>query len=310
MKILMMGSGGVGGLFGGRLAHSGCDVTFVARGAHLAAMRENGLLIESEALGNTLVKPVTVTDDPLSAGTPDLIIFGVKLWDTEAVAKSLKPIVGANTAVLSLQNGVVKDDILRGVFGDAALMGGVAYVGTHIARPGVIHQVGTLQRLVFGEYANGGGKSARAETLLAALLKAGIQAELSNDIRLAIWEKYTIIVGLSGATAGMRSTIGPVRENPQTRAFLHDLMKETVAVGRALGVALPENYADDRLKFADGLPATMDSSLHHDLKNGNRLEVAWLAGGVVQLGKKAGVPTPCNRAVWDMLALYAHGKAR
>ena len=302
----MMGSGGVGGLFGGRLAHSGCDVTFVARGAHLAAMREHGLLIENETQGNTLIKPVKATDDALSAGTPDLIIFGVKLWDTEAVANSLKPIVGPHTTVLSLQNGVMKDDILRGVFGDAAVMGGAAYVGTHIARPGVIRQIGALQRLVFGEY--DGNKSARAEALLAALLKAGIQAELSNDIRRMLWEKYTFLVGLSGATASMRTTIGVVRENAQTRAFLHELMKEAVAVGRALGVALPENYADDRLKFADSVPPTMDSSLHHDLKNGNRLEVEWLAGGIVQLGKKVSVPTPCNRAVWDMLALYAHGK--
>ena len=299
----MMGSGGVGGLYGGRLAHAGCDVTFVARGAHLAAMREQGLLIESDAHGNTLVKPVKVTDDPATAGTPDLIIFAVKLWDTETVARRLLPIVGPHTAVLSLQNGVVKDDILGGIFGAKALMGGVAYVGTHIARPGVINQVGTLQRLVFGEY--DGQQSARSETLLAALLKAGIQAELSNDIRRTLWEKYTFLVGLSGATASMRTTIGPVRENPQTRAFLHDLMKEAVAVGRALGVALPENYADDRLKFADSVPGTMDSSLHHDLKNGNRLEVEWLAGGVVQLGKKVGVPTPCNRAVWDVLALQA-----
>ena len=301
----MMGSGGVGGLYGGRLAQAGCDVTFVARGAHLAAMRDAGLLIENETLGNVQIKPVKVTDDPLSAGTPDLIILGVKLWDTEAVAKLLRPIVGPNTAVLSLQNGVVKDDILRGVLGDAAVMGGVAYVGTHIARPGVIRQVGTLQRLVFGEY--DGKKSARAEALLTALLKAGIQAELSGDIRRTLWEKYTFLVGLSGTTATMRSTIGPVRENAQARAFLHDLMKEAVAVGRALGVALPENYADDRLAFADSVPGTMDSSLHHDLRNGNRLEVEWLAGGVVQLGKKVGVPTPCNRAVWDMLALHAQG---
>ena len=308
MKILVMGSGGVGGFYGGRLANTGCDVTFVARGAHLAAMREHGLLIENEAQGNLLINPVTVTGDPVSAGTPDLIIFAVKLWDTEAVARVLKPIVGPHTAVLSLQNGVVKDDILGSVFGEKALMGGVAYVGTHIARPGVIHQVGTLQRLVFGEY--DGRKSARSEALLAALLNAGIQAELSNDIRRTLWEKYTFLVGLSGTTASMRTTIGPVRENAQTRAFLYDLMKETVAVGRALGVALPENYADDRSKFADSVPGTMDSSLHHDLKNGNRLEVEWLAGGVVQLGKKAGVPTPCNRAVWDVLALQAQGAAR
>jgi len=301
-----MGSGGVGGFYGGRLAHAGCDVTFVARGAHLKAMRDHGLLIENETQGNIHLPAVKVTDDPLSAGTPDLILFAVKLWDTEAVARQLKPIAGPHTAVLSLQNGVVKDDILGGIFGQRALMGGVAYVGTHISRPGVIHQVGALQRLVFGEY--DGRKSARADELLAALLKAGIQAELSNDIRRTLWEKYTFLVGLSGTTASMRSTIGPVRENPQSRAFLHDLMKETVAVGRALGVNLPENYADDRLKFADSVPATMDSSLHHDLKNGNRLEVEWLAGGVVQLGKKAGVVTPCNRAVWDVLALQAGGR--
>ena len=306
MKILVMGSGGVGGVFGGRLAASGCNVTFVARGAHLAAMRENGLLIENETLGNTRVKPVKVTDDPLSAGTPDLIIFGVKLWDTESVAQSLKPVVAPHTAVLSLQNGVIKDDILRGVFGSAAVMGGAAYVGSHVVRPGVIHQVGTIQRMVFGEY--DGSKSVRAEALLAAAVKAGLQAEISPDIRRTLWEKYAFLVGLSGTTAVMRSTIGPVRENPQTRAFLLDLMKEAVAVGRALGVGLPENYAEDRLAFADGVPATMDSSLHHDLRNGNRLEVEWLAGGVVQLGKRVGVATPCNRAVWDALALYAQGK--
>lgn len=306
MKILVMGSGGVGGLFGGRLAHAGYDVTFVARGAHLAAMREQGLAIESEAHGIVRVKPIKVTDDPASAGMPDLILFAVKLWDTEAVARQLKPLAGPNTAVLSLQNGVVKDDILRGVFGEQAVMGGVAYVGTHIARPGVIHQVGTIQRLVFGEY--DGKRTARTKALLAALLKAGIQAELSDDIRRTLWEKYTFLVGLSGATAAMRATLGPVRENLQTRGFLFDLMKEAVAVGRALGVNLPENYAEDRLRFADSLPATMDSSLHHDLKNGNKLEVEWLAGGVVQLGKKVGVPTPCNRAVWDMLALHAQGR--
>ncbi len=308
MKILIMGSGGVGGLYGGRLASAGCDVTFVARGAHLAAMREHGLLIENETLGNTLIKPVKVTEDPTSAGTPDVIIFAVKLWDTEAVARALKPIVGPHTAVLSLQNGVVKDDILGGIFGASALMGGVAYVGTHISRPGVIHQVGTLQRLVFGEY--DGRKTERAEALLAMLLKARIQAELSNDIRRTLWEKYTFLVGLSGATASMRLPVGPIRENPQTRAFLHDLMKEAVAVGRALDVALPADYADDRLTFADSVPPSMDSSLHHDLKNGNRLEVEWLAGGVVKLGQKAGVATPCNRAVWDVLALQAGGKVR
>lgn len=308
MKIAVMGSGGVGGFYGGRLAHAGCDVTFVARGAHLAAMRADGLTIENESQGNIHVPKVRATDDPATVGPVDLVIIAVKLWDTEAAARAVKPIVGPDTAVLSLQNGVIKDDILRREFGDQAVMGGVGYVATHIARPGVIRQTGTLQRLIFGEY--DGRRSARAETLLASLLRAGIQAELSADIRRTLWEKYSFLVGLSGTTATMRVPIGAVRSNAQTRAFLFDVLKETVAVGRALGVALPENYAEDRLAFADSVPADMTSSMHHDLERGNPLEVAWLSGGVVQLGKKVGVPTPANRAVWDILAPHAGGRAK
>jgi 2-dehydropantoate 2-reductase len=308
MKIAVMGSGGVGGFYGGRLAHAGYDVTFVARGAHLKAMRENGLLIANEPQGDILVKNVKVTEDPATIPPVDLVILAVKLWDTEAAARALKPIVGPRTGVLSLQNGVIKDEILRREFGDDAVMGGVAYVGTHISRPGVILQTGTLQRLLFGEYDK--RRSERAERFLEALLKAGIQAELSEDIRRTLWEKYVFLVGLSSTTATMRKPIGPIRENPQTRAFLLDIMKETVAVGRALGVDLPEDYAEQRLQFADSVAPAMDSSLHHDLQHGNRLEVEWLAGGVVQLGQKAGVPTPLNRAVWDILALHAAGKSR
>ena len=306
MKIAIMGSGGVGGFYGGRLAHAGCDVTFVARGAHLKAMREGGLTIENEAQGNIHLPRVKVVEDSATIGQVDLVIIAVKLWDTESAARAVKPIVGSASAILSLQNGVIKDDILRREFGEAAVMGGVGYVATHIARPGVIRQTGTLQRLIFGEY--DGRRSARAETLLAALLRAGIQAELSGDIRRTLWEKYSFLVGLSATTATMRVPIGAIRSNPQTRAFLFDILKETVAVGRALGVALPENYAEDRLAFADSVPADMTSSMHHDLERGNPLEVAWLSGGVVQLGKQAGVPTPANRAVWDILALHAQGR--
>lgn len=306
MKIAVMGSGGVGGFYGGHLAHVGCDVTFVARGAHLKAMREHGLTIESAAHGDVHIPKVKVTDDPAAIGPVDLVIIAVKLWDIEATAKAIKPIVGPHTGVLSLQNGVIKDDILRRAFGDQAVMGGVGYVATHISRPGVIHQTGTLQRLLFGEY--DGSRSQRAETLYAAAQRTGIETELSGDIRKTLWEKYVFLVGLSGSTTAMRSTIGPIRENPQTRAFLHDLMRETVAVGRAHGVALPEDYADQRMAFADSVAADMTSSMHHDLESGNRLEVAWLSGGVVQLGKAVNVPTPANRAVWDMLALHADGR--
>jgi 2-dehydropantoate 2-reductase len=253
------------------------------------------------------VPRVRATDDPASLGPVDLVVLSVKLWDTEAAARSIAPIVGPDTGVLSLQNGVVKDDILRRVFKPGQVMGGVGYVATHISRPGVVHQTGTMQRIVVGEY--DGRVSERVRFLHEALLKAGVTAELSTDIRRSLWEKYVFLVALSGTTTSMRRPLGEVRANPRTRAFFHDLMQETVAVGRAHGVALPEDYAQQRLAFADTLPHDMTSSMHHDLERGNRLEVEWLSGGVVQLGAQKSVPTPCNRAVWDVLALHAMGGA-
>ena len=307
MRIAMMGSGGVGGFFGGRLANTGCDVTFIARGKHLEALRRNGLTIENEAQGNIHVPKVHATDDPATVGPVDYVILSVKLWDTESAARAVRPMVGPDTAVLSLQNGVIKDDILKSVLEPRNLMGGVAYVATTIARPGVIRQTGTMQRIVIGEH--DGRASVRAKALHEALLRSGVKAELSEDVRRAIWEKYVFLVGLSATTTTMRRSIGPIRENPQTRAFLLEIMREVVAVGRALGVAIPEDYAETRLAFAEGLPADMTSSMHHDLERGNRLEVAWLSGGVVELGRKAGVATPANRAVCDILALHAQGRA-
>lgn len=306
MKILVMGSGGVGGFYGGRLAHAGFDVTFVARGAHLEAMRERGLVIENEVQGDIRLPRVKVTDDPATVGPVDVVLIAVKLWDTETAARAVKANVGPNTAVLSLQNGVIKDDILRTELGDTAVIGGVGYVATRISRPGVILQTGALQRALIGEY--DGRRTPRVEALLEALVRAGIQAEIVPDIRRTLWEKYTFLVGLSATTTTIRMPIGPIRSNLQTRAFLLEIMKETVAVGRALGVALPENYAEDRLRFADSVPADMTSSMHHDLERGSRLEVEWLSGGVVQLGVKSGVPTPANRAVWDILVLHAQGR--
>lgn len=307
MKIAMMGSGGVGGFFGGRLAHAGFDVSFIARGRHLEAMRRDGLTIQSEAQGDIRIPRVRATDNPASLGPVDLVILSVKLWDTEDAARAIAPIVGPATGVLSLQNGVIKDDILRTAFGAERVMGGVGYVATHISKPGVIHQTGTMQRIVLGEY--DGRKSARAAFLHEALLEAGVKAELSDDIRRAIWEKYVFLVGLSGTTTVTRMSLGPIRENPRSRAFLLDMMREVVAVGRALGVALPEDFADNRLAFADTLPGDMTSSMHHDLDRGNRLEVDWLSGGVVDMGAKAGVPTPANRAVQALLAVHAQGRS-
>lgn len=300
-----MGSGGVGGYFGARLAQAGCDVGFIARGAHLVALRERGLVVESK-LGNASLPKVRATDDPSTLGSVDVVLITVKLWDTEAAVRAISPIVGPTTAVLSLQNGVQKDDVLRRILGNGAILGGLCYIAATIARPGVISHTGTMQKLVFGEY--DGARSVRAEALLEACRRAGIDAELSQDIRRAIWEKFVFLVGLSATTTTIRLPIGPIRTHPRTRLFLLDAMREVVAVGRAQGVALSAEYAEDRLAFCDRLPAEMTSSMHNDLERGNRLEVAWLSGGVVELGQAAGVPTPLNRAVSDILALHADGR--
>ena len=304
----MMGSGGVGGFFGGRLAHAGEDVAFVARGAHLDALRRNGLTIENEPQGDMHVVGIRASEDPAELGPADVVIVSVKLWDTEAAARAIKPVVDTGAAVLSLQNGVIKDDILREIFPEKSIMGGVAYVATHIARPGVIHQTGTMQRIVVGEY--DGRPSERSKALHEALLRSGVNAELSTDVRRSIWEKYVFLVGLSATTATTRRPLGAVMENPRSRAFLLEIMREVVRVARAEGVNLAEDYADQRLAFAKALPYDMTSSMAHDLEHGNRLEVDWLSGGVVKLGKKAGVATPANEAVCAILAPHAEGRPK
>ena len=308
MRIVMMGSGGVGGFFGGRLAFSGEDVAFVARGAHLEAMQSRGLLIENEPQGNIHVPKVEASGDPAKLGPADLVIVSVKLWDTEDAARAIKPLVKGDTAVLSLQNGVIKDEILRREFPGESIMGGVAYVATHISRPGVIHQTGTMQRIIVGEY--DGRVSERAKALHQALVRSGVTAELSHDVQRSIWEKFVFLVGLSATTTTTRKPLGAVRENPQSRAFLLEIMREVVRVGRAHGVALAEDYADQRLAFADTLPYDMTSSMAHDLERGNRIEVEWLSGGVVKLGKEAGVATPANESVCTMLAPYTQGRPK
>ncbi len=307
MRIAVMGTGGVGGYFGARLALGGCDVSFIARGRHLDAIRGHGLKVESP-LGDMHLATPRATDDPADIGPVDLVLFVVKLWDTETAAKAVAPLIGPETAVVSLQNGVRKDDILRNVLGERAVMGGACYIAAQIAQPGVIRHSGTMQKLVFGEY--DGKRSMRAEAFLDACRQAGVEAEISADIRRTIWEKFVFLVGLSGLTTTIRKPIGPIRSNPRTRALLHDAMREVVAVGRAQGVQLAADFADNRLAFSDGLPATMTSSMHNDLERGNRLEVDGLSGDVVELGGAAGVPTPVNRVIYDILVLHAAGQGQ
>jgi 2-dehydropantoate 2-reductase len=248
---------------------------------------------------------VRASDDPADLGVADFVLLAVKLWDTETVLEQIKPVVGPSTTLISFQNGVLKDEALRTAYGPAQIMGGVGYVATALDRPGVIRQTGPMQRLIFGEF--DGRRSTRAEALLDACLKGGISAELSTNILREIWEKYVFLVGLSGTTTAMRSVIGPIRENPQTRAFLLDVMREVVAVGNAHGVDLAADYAERRLALADDVSYDMTSSMHHDLQRGRPLEIRWLSGGVVHLGNAVGVATPLNRAIADILAPYEAG---
>lgn len=306
MRIAFMGSGGLGGYFGARLCKGGADAYFIARGKHLQAMRNEGLHVEGPEPIH--IPRVNATDDPAEVGVVDFVMLCVKLWDTEAALQQIRPMVGTETTIISLQNGVLKDQYLQAAYDASQIMGGVGYVATTIDRPGVIRQTGPMQRLLFGEF--DGSRSSRAQTLLAACLAGGIKAELSDNILREIWQKYVFLVGLSGTTTTMRQPIGPIRANSQTRAFLLEVMREVVAVGRAYGVELPEDYAEVRLRLADEVAYDMTSSMHHDLERGNPLEVRWLSGGVVELGQRKGVPTPLNRAIADILALHAAGKTK
>ena len=307
MRIAVMGTGGVGGYFGARLARAGHDVVFVARGAQLQALRTGGLRVQSPR-GDIHLPRVEATAEPAGIDSVDLVLFGVKLWDTVEAAEAVKPLVAGQTGVVSFQNGVVKDDILRRILGREAVIGGVSYIAATIAEPGVIRHSGSLQKLVFGEY--DGTVSPRVRQFRDACAEAGIDAEVSDRIEQTIWEKFVFLVGLSGTTSLARTPIGPIRSQPRSRAFLRDVMDEVVTVARAEGVKLPPGYADDRLGFIDTVPADMTSSMHQDLERGNRLEVAWLSGDVVERGARLGVPTPCNRAVNDILSVHSEGRAR
>ncbi len=304
MKIAVVGTGGVGGYFGGRLAAAGNAVTFVARGAHLEAIQRNGLTIRSSR-GDLHLDNVHAVESVLKLDAVDLILIAVKLWDTEEVAQVLRPLADLGAAVLSLQNGVEKDEVLRRFLPAESILGGVCYISASIVSPGVIGHHGAIQRIAFGEYS--GQESARTQTILEACRNAAIDTELSLNIERLIWEKFVFLVGLSGTTTSMRQTIGTICQNPRTRSFLLDLMREVVELGRARGVDLPEDYAADRLAFCDSLPASMTSSMHSDLERGNRLELPWLSGGVARLGKDHGIGTPLNRAVSDILEPFVLG---
>ncbi|MDR5785450.1 2-dehydropantoate 2-reductase [Caballeronia sp. LP003] len=270
MKIAIMGTGGVRGYFGAKLAKGGNEVSFIARGEHLDAIKARGLTVKSP-LGDMHVTAPRATDRPSEIGPVDVVLFGVKLWDTKAAIDAIGPLIGPETVVISLQNGVVEDELLRAALGKGHVAGGVCYSAATLQAPGVIEHANNLQKLVFGEY--DGRRSARLEHFYRACIHSGIDAAISDDIACAIWEKFVFLVGLLGSTATTRCSIGEVRKNPASRRLLECMMQETVNVGRAEGVNLAADFALDRLVFCDQLPEDMTASMSRDLERGNRLEL-------------------------------------
>jgi len=299
-----MGAGGVGGYFGARLQQAGHEVSFFARGKHLQAIQRDGLTVES-AHGNATLK-VRVFEHPADAGTADVVLFAVKLWDTETAAAQLKPIVGPETLVIPFQNGVESISRLRAIFSEKAVMGGSAYIATRIKAPGVIEHSGQMARLQFGPVL--ASQRAAAEAFLNACKEASIQAEIPDDIVRANWEKFVFLVGVSSATALTRAPIGVVRADPDMRWLFEQAMRETWRLGRARGVELADDYVEQRMAFIETLHADMKASLLHDLENGGKLEAPWLCGAVARMSAESGLDAPVNRAVYAALKPYVNGK--
>lgn len=305
MRILMLGAGGVGGYFGAKLARAGEDVTFLARGNHLAAIRTHGLRVRSAIEGESVVK-VTATHDLAGVAPVDVAFLSVKANDTEAVLERARPAVGPDTAVISLQNGVQSVEIIERVLGGGHAVGGAAYIFAVIEEPGVIaHRL--LGRIAFGEL--DGRRTPRAERVLAALTAAGIPVELSPDIRRIMWEKYLLICGQAGMTALSRTPSSGLRAHEPTWAMYRALVEEVAAVGRAEGVALGPDAVGNVMKAAESLAGTSYSSLHHDLVHGKPLELEALHGHLVRLGRRHNVPTPMAFAVYAALLPHARGSS-
>ena len=303
MRIAAMGAGGVGGYFGARLQQAGHDVVFFARGRHLAALREKGLTVTSP-LGAAQLK-VQVFEKPAQTAPVDVVMFAVKLWDTESAAELLRPVVAGHTVIIPFQNGVESVDRLTKIFPREQVLGGSAYIATRISAPGVIEHIGTMAGIEFGPLMP--SQRAPAEAFLAACQKAGINAKMSEDIARVVWQKFIFLVGLSSATAVSRAPLGTVRSDPELSWLFEQAMRETYRLARSRGVGVPEDYVASRLEFARTLPAEMRASLAHDLEAGGKLEAPWLCGAVARMSAEAGIEAPVNRAVYAALKPFVNG---
>jgi 2-dehydropantoate 2-reductase len=304
MRIAIVGSGGVGGYFGGRLAAAGADVTFLARGAHLEAMRARGLRIDSPK-GDLHLPRVKAESDPAAVGLADVVFFAVKLYDTEGALAMLPPLVGRGTLVVGFQNGVETIDTLTRAVGATHTAGGVSYVSAVIAEPGVIRHT-AMDHLIFGEA--DGSRSPRLEALLDACRPAGFQATLSPDIAVDIWSKFVRISVFSGMTAVTRSPIGVIRDDPELFTMLKTAVEEAQAVAHAKGVKVAGSIDEDVAAAYKALPPQAKASMLEDLERGRRIELPWLSGAVARIGREAGVPTPIHTFIAAVLKPYINGR--
>ena len=304
MRIGVVGAGGTGGYFGGLLARAGQDVTFIARGAHLEALRARGLTVES-TLAGTFTVPVQATDDPREVDPVDLILFCVKTYDTDDAAEGIRPLIRPDTTCLSLQNGIDNEERISRATGHTSGIGAVAYIVSAIKAPGVVAQTAGPGKIVLGEL--GGGKSERTDRLRDALQRAGIAAEVHPDIRAVLWQKLLFICAFSGVTAVTRLPIGTVLADPETSALFRGTSEEVEAVARAGGIDLPDDCVEQAMAQGAAVEPWGRGSLYGDLAGGRRLELESLNGEVVRLGRERGIETPLNFAVYAALRPYLDG---
>jgi 2-dehydropantoate 2-reductase len=306
MRVAVFGAGAIGAYYGARMSEGGADVSLIARGAHLAALRERGLTVLTAE--RTSEHRLLATDDPGEVGPVDVVLFCVKSYDTEAAAPRLVPLLRGGTAVVSLQNGVDNEEQIAAAVGWRHVLGGSAYILAGIREPGVVEAAGP-RRIVFGEW-TGGEPTDRVRAILEVCERGGIGAEASSDVRVAKWEKFTLLAAFSAMTATVGLGLGEIRDAPAAKAMLQALMTEVATVGRASGVNLPEDLVERQLGLLTSQVPAATTSLHHDLVTGHRMELEALQGTVVRLGRSHGIPTPWMDAAYAILQPWARRNAQ
>lgn len=301
MRIAILGAGGVGGYFGGRLAAGGTDVAFVARGAHLTALRERGLTVRVPEGVSTM--HVTATDDPTIIGPVDVVLLSVKAYDTMEAVRGATPLMRDDTAVVSLQNGIENEEVIARIIGWPRVVGGAAYIFASIESPGVIVAAGP-RRLVFGEW-RGGAPTPRLDALREACEAVGIPASIPPDIRVAIWEKFVFLVAFSAVSAAVRLPLAEIRDSPRAWRLMEGIAAEAWRVGRAEGIDLSDDCVSRQIALARSLDKGFVASLQHDLVAGRRMEVDSLQGALARRGRAVGVPTPLTDTTLAILEPWA-----